>query len=163
MNETPITAIDRSERAGSPGLVLLLAAALVAAAAAFSFLPHEHASRLIVALLAVLAMVGILALFGYAVGFLQFSGQSVKNDITKVVADTSGDGLLVTEGDSRVIYANEAYLALSSAHGLADLRTVERLFSGAPEVSEAVYRLAVSDFPVVVSFDLLGNDVYARS
>ncbi len=142
MNETPITAIDRSERAGSPGLVLLLAAALVAAAAAFSFLPHEHASRLIVALLAVLAMVGILALFGYAVGFLQFSGQSVKNDITKVVADTSGDGLLVTEGDSRVIYANVAYLALSSAHGLADLRTVERLFSGAPEVSESIYRLA---------------------
>ena len=29
--------------------------------------------------------------------------------------------------------------------------------------AEAVYRLEVSDFPVVVSFDLLGNDVYARS
>ena len=108
MSETPITAIDRSERTGSPGLVLLLAAALVATAAAFSFLPREHAARLIMALLAVLAMVGVLALFAYAVGFLQFSGQSVKNDITKVIADTGADGLLVTEGDSRVIYANEA-------------------------------------------------------
>ncbi len=29
--------------------------------------------------------------------------------------------------------------------------------------AEAVYRLEVSDFPVVVSFDLLGNDVYART
>ncbi|HWP22163.1 MAG TPA: FumA C-terminus/TtdB family hydratase beta subunit [Candidatus Cryosericum sp.] len=29
--------------------------------------------------------------------------------------------------------------------------------------AEAVYRLEVSGFPVVVSFDLLGNDVYARS
>lgn len=29
--------------------------------------------------------------------------------------------------------------------------------------AEAVYRLEVSDFPVVVSFDLLGNDVYTRS
>ncbi len=142
MSETPITAIDRSERTGSPGLVLLLAAALVGAAAAFSFLPHEHASRLIMILLAVLAMVGVLALFAYAVGFLQFSGQSVKNDITKVIADTGSDGLLVTEGDSRVIYANEAYLAQSGAHGLADLRTIERLFSGAPEVSESIYRLA---------------------
>lgn len=28
--------------------------------------------------------------------------------------------------------------------------------------AEAVYRLEVSDFPVVVSFDLLGNDVYSR-
>lgn len=29
--------------------------------------------------------------------------------------------------------------------------------------AEAVYRLTVEDFPVVVSFDLLGNDVYARA
>ena len=28
--------------------------------------------------------------------------------------------------------------------------------------AEAVYRLTVQDFPVVVSFDLAGNDVYAR-
>jgi fumarate hydratase subunit beta len=28
--------------------------------------------------------------------------------------------------------------------------------------AEAVYRLEVTDFPVVVTFDLLGNDVYAR-
>ena len=29
--------------------------------------------------------------------------------------------------------------------------------------AEAVYRLEVRDFPVVVTFDLLGNDVYART
>lgn len=29
--------------------------------------------------------------------------------------------------------------------------------------AEAVYRLEVKDFPVVVTFDLLGNDVYART
>ena len=29
--------------------------------------------------------------------------------------------------------------------------------------AEAVYRLTVEDFPVVVSFDLSGNDVYARA
>jgi fumarate hydratase subunit beta len=28
--------------------------------------------------------------------------------------------------------------------------------------AEAVYRLQVQDFPVVVTFDLLGNDVYAN-
>ena len=28
--------------------------------------------------------------------------------------------------------------------------------------AEAVYKLEVVDFPVVVTFDLLGNDVYAR-
>ena len=29
--------------------------------------------------------------------------------------------------------------------------------------AEAVYRLEVADFPVVVTFDLFGNDVYART
>ena len=29
--------------------------------------------------------------------------------------------------------------------------------------AEAVYRLTVEDFPVIVSFDLKGNDVYARA
>ncbi len=142
MNDAPLTAIDRSERTGSPGFVLVLAGILVAAAAAFSFLPREDAARLIIGLLALLAMIGVLALFAYAVGFLQFAGQSVKNDITKIVSDTSSDGLLVTEGDSRVIYANETYLTISGAHDAADVRTVERLFSGAPEVSESIYRLA---------------------
>ena len=29
--------------------------------------------------------------------------------------------------------------------------------------AEAVYRLEIVDFPVVVTFDLLGNDVYDRA
>ena len=143
MSDAPISAaLDRTERTGSPGLVLLLAVVLVGAAASFSFLPAEQAGRLTIGLLAVLAIVGVIGLFAFAVGFLQFSGQAARNDITKLVADTGAEGLLATEGDTRVIYANEAYLALSGAHDPADLRTVERLFSGTPEVSEAVYRLA---------------------
>ncbi len=143
MSEPPISAaLDRTERTGSPGLVLLLAVVLVGAAASFSFLPQDHAGRLTIGLLALLAIVGVIGLFAYAVGFLQFSGQAARNDITKLIADTGLEGLLVTEGDTRVIYANEAYMALSGAHDPADLRTVERLFSGTPDVSEAVYRLA---------------------
>jgi two-component system cell cycle sensor histidine kinase/response regulator CckA len=134
--------IDRSERAGNPWLVLALAIALVGVVAAFPALPREDAQHLIFGLLALLAMIGVLALFAYAVGFFQFAGQSVKNDITKILSDTSPEGFLVTEGDTRVIYANAAYMALSGAQDPADLRTIERLFSGSPDVSEAVYRLA---------------------
>jgi two-component system cell cycle sensor histidine kinase/response regulator CckA len=142
MIDTPLTAVDRTERSGSPALVLVLAVLLVGAAIAFSFLPREDAGRLIVGLLAVLAVIGILAVFAFAVGFLQLSGQAIRNDITKTIADSSGDGLLVTEGDTRIVYANETYMTLSGARDPADIRTVERLFSGTPDVSEAVYRLA---------------------
>ncbi|MBK9081788.1 MAG: response regulator [Rhizobiales bacterium] len=142
MSNTPIAAVDRTERSGSPALVVLLALFLVGSALAFSFLPHDQAARLIVGLLAVLSVIGVFALFAYSVGLLQFAGQATRNDVTKAIADTGQDGLIVTDADARVIYANEAYMALSGAHDPADLRTVERLFSGAPDVSEAVYRLA---------------------
>lgn len=134
--------VDRTERTGSPGMVLVLALVLVGTAASFSFLSPEDAGRLTLGLLALLAIIGVIGLFAYAVGFLQLSGQAAKNDITKLVSDTGVEGMLVTEGDTRVLYANEAYMALAGANDLADLRTVERLFSGTPEVSEAIYRLA---------------------
>jgi two-component system cell cycle sensor histidine kinase/response regulator CckA len=142
MSDTSVTALDRTERTGSPSLVLLFAVVLVGAAASFSFLPQEQAGRLTIGLLALLAIIGVIGLFAFAVGFLQFSGQAARNDVTKLIADSGAEGLLVTEGDTRVVYANEAYMALSGAHDLADLRIVERLFSGTPEVSEAIYRLA---------------------
>ena len=41
----------------------------------------------------------------------------------------------------RVVYANAAYLALTGAAGPQDVRPVERVFIGDPDVSEAVFRL----------------------
>ncbi len=135
-------ALFRTERSGSPGLVLLFAAILVAAAGAFSFLPREHAATLVIGLLALFAVFGIFALFGYAVGILQFTGAAAKNDVTRLVCDSGPEGLLITDSTGKFLYANETYLKLAQAQTGADLRGVERLFSGSPEVSEAVYRLA---------------------
>ncbi|MDR3463599.1 MAG: ATP-binding protein [Beijerinckiaceae bacterium] len=135
-------AFHRTERSGSPALVLIFAALLVAAAVAFSILPRDEAGTLILCLLAALAVVGIFALFAYAVGIFQFAGRAVKNDMTRLICDSGPEGLLVTEAGGKFIYANETYLQLAQAQGASDLRGVERLFSGSPEVSEAVYRLA---------------------
>ena len=115
---------------------------MVAAAVAFSVLPRDQAGPLTIGLLALLAMIGIFALFGYAVGLIQFAGKAVKNDVTRAVCDSGPEGLLITEAGGAMLYANETYLKLAQARGAADLRGIERLFSGAPDVSEAVYRLA---------------------
>ena len=49
---------------------------------------------------------------------------------------------MVTDRESRILYANDAYRALSGARSTSDLRPVERLFTGSPDVSESVYRLS---------------------
>ncbi len=92
--------------------------------------------------IASLAIFGVFSILLYAFGQLQFADRAGRYDITKAIADSNSDGLIVTDAHSRIIYANDAYRALSGAKGAADLRLVERLFTGAPEVSEAVYRLA---------------------
>jgi two-component system cell cycle sensor histidine kinase/response regulator CckA len=143
MSDTSVKrSIDRSERPGNAGLVLLLAVVLVGAAVALSFVASDTAQPLIIAFLAILAMVGVFSLFALAIGLVQFTGRGARNDVTKHLADTSPEGVLVAGADGRVIYANEGYLSLSGASNTSEVRIVERLFAGTADVSEAIYRLA---------------------
>ncbi|MCJ2083294.1 cell cycle histidine kinase CckA [Methylobacterium sp. J-090] len=135
-------AIDRSERPGRVGLLLVLAGLLVGAAVGLSFVANEQAQPLILGLLALLAMAGVFCLFALAIGALQLAGQTGRDDITKAIVDASPEGTIVVEEGGRLIYANEAYLRIAGGETFANLRPVERVFVGSPEVSEAVYRLA---------------------
>jgi two-component system cell cycle sensor histidine kinase/response regulator CckA len=115
---------------------------LCCAVAAFLLLPNDLGVKAISFAIALLAIFGVFAILLYAFGQLQFAGRASRFDVTKAVADGNSDGLIVTDADSRIVYANDAYRVFSGAKGAADLKLVERLFTGAPEVSEAVYRLA---------------------
>jgi two-component system, cell cycle sensor histidine kinase and response regulator CckA len=132
--------IDRSDRPGHMGLLLLLAA-VVAGVIVARFLGFQQAQPFILGLLLFFAVAGLFFLFAWAMGIIQFAGQGARNDITKLLVDTAGEGLSVVDDDGRIVYANEAYAALAGTPS-GDVRTVERLFTGAPEVSEAIYRLA---------------------
>ncbi len=134
--------IDKSGRQGNALLVLLIAAVLVGALLGSFHLSDEGRSYFMLWFLAGLAALGVLAMFLLAIGVVQFSGRSARNDLTKLIADGAPDGVLVTDTEGRVVYANRQYLVLSGAEGGAAVRPVERLFTGASDVSEAVYRLA---------------------
>ncbi|MGH6800979.1 MAG: PAS domain-containing protein, partial [Methylocella sp.] len=128
--------------AGNLALILAFAMLTAGAVAAFYFLPDDEGTTLAILLLVLFAVAGICASFAVALGLLQFSGQSLRNDVTKLICDGNTEGLIVTGAGGNIIYANAAYLTLADARGLADARAVERLFSGSPEISEAIYRLA---------------------
>jgi two-component system, cell cycle sensor histidine kinase and response regulator CckA len=137
-------AIDRSAgatRAGSVVLVLLVAGMVVAAATAFVVLGREAAGPYILGFLAVLATVGVFVLFAFAAGILRLSTSAAANPLIKSVVDEAFDGILVTDGGGRVIYANAAYLDLIDAASVHDMRPVERVFIGDADASEAIYRL----------------------
>ncbi len=88
-----------------------------------------------------LGTIGVFALFGLASGILQLASRSQGNPLLKAVVDDAVDGIVVTDQSGRVFYANAAYLDLIGAADANDVRPVERVFIGDPDVSEAIYRL----------------------
>jgi two-component system, cell cycle sensor histidine kinase and response regulator CckA len=128
-------------RRGSIVLVLLVAGALVAVALALMTLGRAQAQPYILALLAVLATIGLFNLFAFAAGIIRFADRTADNPVMAHIADHAFDGLAVTDPRGHVVYFNNAYLGLTGASGAQDVRPVERVFIGNPDVSEAVFRL----------------------
>jgi len=136
-----LLALHEPRRAGSIVLVLLVAGGLVAAALVLMSIGRAQAQPYILGLLALLAMVGLFNAFAFAAGIIRFVDRAADNPIMARIADHAFDGLAVTDTRGHVVYFNAAYLALTGATGPQDMRPVERVFMGNPDVSEAVFRL----------------------
>ncbi len=133
--------IPRSERRGSIALVLLVAVLLVAAAAGLMVVGRHAAGPYVTIFLAVLAVIGVFALFALAAGVLRVSARESGGPMLKRIIDNANDGIVVTDSAGRVLFANAAYRLFADAVGEDEVRPVERVFVGDPDVSEAVYRL----------------------
>src|SRR6201985_3311122 len=132
---------EPQRRGGSILLVLLVAGGLVAAAVALMTIGRAQAQPYILALLALLATVGLFSLFAFAAGITRFADRAADDPVISRIADHAFDGLAVTGPRGHLVYCNAAYLALTGASSLQDARPVERVFIGNPDVSEAVFRL----------------------
>ena len=135
-------AFNQNERRGSAVLVLALALLILGVAAIYFLAPTALAPRFTMLALALFGVAGIFFLFAYAVGLIQFSNRQISDDLTGLIVETSQEGLLITNAEADVQYANRAYLNFCNADDLAGVKGVDRLFAGPPEVSEAIYRLA---------------------
>jgi two-component system, cell cycle sensor histidine kinase and response regulator CckA len=132
---------ERHERRGSIALVLLVAAGLIAAAAGLMLVGGNQAGSYVMFLLAVLGTIGVFSLFALAAGVLRISGREASDWILEHVFEHSQEAIAVTDANGRVLYANAAYRAFSGATGMHDVRPIERVFAGDPDVSETLYRL----------------------
>jgi two-component system, cell cycle sensor histidine kinase and response regulator CckA len=137
----PVTAHEPARRSGSIVLVLVVAAGIVATAVALTAIGRAEAQPFILGLLALLAMVGLFNLLAFAAGIIRFADRSIDDPVVRRIADLAYDGIAVTDPRGHVAYSNAAYVALTGAAGVHDVRPVERVFIGNPDVSEAVFRL----------------------
>ena len=135
-------AFDKSHAGGSSIILLLLVAlGLIGAAGGLIVIGRDYVEAYVLTLLAILGTVGVFALFALAAGIMKFAGKEQGNPLLKAVVDGAFDGLLVTDQSGRVVYANATYLDLIGATDMRDVRPIERVFIGDPDVSEPIYRL----------------------
>ncbi len=136
-------AFDKSQDApaGSISKVLLVAAVLVGAAGGLIYVGRDYVEAYVLTLLAALGTIGVFALFATASGIMRFAGREQGNPLLKAVVDGAFDGILVTDQSGRVVYANATYLDLIGVTDINDVRPIERVFIGDPDVSESIYRL----------------------
>ena len=137
-------AFDKSHMAAGGSsiiLLLLVALGLIGAAGGLVVIGRDYVEAYVLTLLAILGTVGVFALFALAAGIMKFAGKEQGNPLLKAVVDGAFDGLLVTDQSGRVVYANATYLDLIGATDMRDVRPIERVFIGDPDVSESIYRL----------------------
>ena len=119
-------------------MVLLVVLLLIGAAAGLIYIPPRYTEAYMLALLAVLGTLGLCALFAMASGIMRLTSKVHGNPLLKAVVDNAFDGILVTDQSGRVFYANATYLDLIGAADNNDVRPIERVFIGDPDVSESI-------------------------
>jgi two-component system cell cycle sensor histidine kinase/response regulator CckA len=134
--------INRSGRYQGLGLMLLVVGLLVGGFLSMLFVSRGQASPFIGVMLAFLSAAGVFFLFACVFRLVHFGMAPAANDLTQAIADSSPDGMLISGAGGQIVYANQAYLSLCQGPAQGAVTPVERLFTGPPEVSEAIYRLA---------------------
>jgi len=138
----PAPIVDHNTRPGVITRLIIFIVVLTASAIVFGIFRERLGDPFLLGMLGVLAMIGVGYLFASAVGFVQVAPRSTGDELAKSFVDSMSQGLVVTDGKGRVVYANRAYAEMTGATSAADVKTVEGLLSDVPEASSTIYRLA---------------------
>ncbi|MCP4936359.1 MAG: response regulator [bacterium] len=119
----------------------LLIAALLACGLLLSQLVSGDIGRLVVtAVFSVLVILGLLALAGLSSGLLKVVGDQHSASGNLTLLDELPEGVLVTDGQKNVLFANAAYLNIAGNETKV-APTIEQLFVGEVAAAEPIYRL----------------------
>jgi two-component system cell cycle sensor histidine kinase/response regulator CckA len=138
----PAPVVDQNSRPGAVTRLIVFSVVLIPLAVVFLTFRERLGDPFLIGMLGMLAMIGVGFLFLTAIGFVQFAPRSTNDELSKAFVDSMGQGLIVTDGRGRIIYANLAYAGMTGAAEPADIKSVEALLSDNPEAGSTVVGLA---------------------
>ncbi len=137
----PTPMIDETMRPGPVARLLIFAAVLTATSVVFFLFREQLEEPVLLAFLGLLAMIGVGYLFATVVGIVKIAPRSASDELSRAFVDTMSQGLVVTDGRDRIIYANRAWAKLTGAIDARDIRTPRSLLGDEPNAGPIVARL----------------------
>lgn len=131
-------------KAGIARFVLLGGFLLLGVALLGLFGTDRLGEPIFLAILGVFASVGIFFMFALALGMVQLSSGKQAEEFTRTLVGEMDAGLVVTDADNRVVYANQSYADLIGAEDESQVTNVETAFSKKDEAAEFIYRMSNS-------------------
>jgi len=116
-------------------LIVVIAAVVIAG-------PMLVGEPVIVAVLAIFASVGMFFLLAMLMGLAQLKSRDHSSELARAFVNELDSGLLITDQEGRIVYANRAYGDLLGAHEASRLKSIENLLSNRPEAADIIYRMA---------------------
>ena len=140
-NMEPI--IDRVGKQRNIALLFLLGVVFVIAAALAAWYLRDYIGEpVMLAIAGALAGIGIFFLFLLTMGFIHLSANRRRDEFTRNLVNGMESGILVSDHEGRIIFANRAYGELTGATDSLEVAGVETVFAGNVLATEAIYRLA---------------------
>ncbi|MBO0764242.1 MAG: response regulator [Hyphomicrobiaceae bacterium] len=134
------TPVARTTRARVPLVALGFVLGMLGGFGATAFRAGNLVEPFGLGLLALLAAAGVFLVFGLLSGFLRLSERMTEADIVKTVTDGLDSGLQIVSRTGAVLYRNNALRRLAGTRS-GRQATLEELFAGDPQSTEAFYRL----------------------
>lgn len=141
-NQYPVPVVDRNNQPGAVTRLLILGAVLVSASVVFALLKEKLGDPFLLGMLGILSMIGVFYLFASVMGFVQVTPRSIGDVLSKAYVDSMPQGLVVTDSQGNIVYANRAYADLTGAESAADLKSLPTILSDREEAQSSVSLLS---------------------
>jgi two-component system cell cycle sensor histidine kinase/response regulator CckA len=144
---------------GGSGFVAVFSVMLVGCFGALALLSSGAAEPLVLAIMALLATIGVFFLFGVAAGHIRVNEDANGDDLARAALVAIDDGVVMTDASGRVVWANAAGQTLLGKSESGRIHTIIETFGGEPTSAEALFRLSRA----AEAGETLAEDVPVRS
>ncbi|MBB6261605.1 two-component system cell cycle sensor histidine kinase/response regulator CckA [Paenochrobactrum gallinarii] len=134
--------VNEKPTAGSGLRLLVLGLVLIALTVIFFLFRDQLGEGFVLALLGLLAMLGVFYLIGSTIGLIKFNRGVKDGQLSHSFLDTMPEGTVVSDTKGHIVYANQAYAQMTGAANSDELRSLDAILTSESGGSDAIYRLS---------------------